>query len=85
MGEAAAVDDRLRGRALRMLGASVVMGGVLLALTWALAEALVAPGVRYLALAALVVAGLAAYALAALALGAVRLADLRSAVRRRQR
>ncbi|MCU0909161.1 MAG: murein biosynthesis integral membrane protein MurJ [Rhodobacteraceae bacterium] len=83
MGEAAAVDDRLRARGLRMLGASLVMGAVLLGLTWALAGALVVPGVRYLALAGLVATGIAAYGVAALALGAVRLADLRSAVRRR--
>jgi putative peptidoglycan lipid II flippase len=83
MGEAAATDDRLRSRALRMLGASMVMGMVLLALTRVLAGALVAPGLRYLALTALVAAGMAAYALSALALGAVRMSDLRSAVRRR--
>jgi len=82
MGEAAAVDDRLRARAVRMLGASLVMGAVLLALTWLLAGALVTPGLRYLALAGLVGSGMAAYGGAALALGAVRLADLRGAVRR---
>ena len=84
MGEAAAADDRLRKRVGRMLAASLVMGGVLVALTWGLSAMLVAPGLRYLALAALVVAGIAAYGAAAVGLGAVRLADLRGALRRQR-
>jgi putative peptidoglycan lipid II flippase len=84
MGEAAEADARLRTRVGRMLAASLVMGGVLVALTWGLSAMLVAPGLRYLALATLVVAGITAYGATAVGLGAVRVADLRSALRRQR-
>lgn len=85
MGEAARMDDRLRQRLPRIVLASALMGAVVwLAQTFWLAEALLAPGRRYAALAVLVGLGIATYAVAAFGCGAMRLADLR-ALRRRQR
>jgi putative peptidoglycan lipid II flippase len=82
MGDAGRMDDRLRARLPRILLASAVMGAALGAGWWALDGALHAAGLRYGALAALVLGGMAAYALAAYALGAIRPADLRAALRR---
>lgn len=81
-GEDVAPDARLRRRLPRLLAASLLMGGALLAGAAILEGALAAPGLRYLALAALVLGGGAAYAAAAFALGGVRLDDLKGAIRR---
>lgn len=84
MGPEAAFDDRLRGRMPRILGAALVMAGILGGLGWGMEDALVAPGLRYGALAVLVVAGSVAYFAAGFALGAFRMAELRAALRRQR-
>ena len=58
------------------------MGAVLLAVEWALGEALYTAGVRYWALLALVMAGIVSYFAAAHVTGALRLGELKSAMRR---
>ncbi|MGL4280790.1 MAG: murein biosynthesis integral membrane protein MurJ, partial [Albidovulum sp.] len=78
MGEAARADDRLRARAPRVIGASIVMGLFLWGAETVLAEALSTHGHRYWALALLVLSGMAVYFVAAYVLGAVRLSDFRS-------
>lgn len=78
MGEAARADDRLRARALRVVGASLVLGIYLWGAETVLSDALTTQGHRYWALAVLVLSGMAVYFLAAYALGAVRLSDFRS-------
>ena len=84
-GKAAAFDDRLRHRLPRIIAASAVMGLVLWGMMALLGDALEEPGLRYLALTALVAAGMAAYGTAAIGLGAIRPADLKAGLRRRQR
>ena len=83
-GPEAKADARLARRLPRLAVASLIMGAACLGLAEALAEALATPGLRLLALAALVGGGMAAYALAALGLGAFRPADIRDALRRRR-
>lgn len=83
-GEAAALDARLRRRLPRIFAASVVMGVVILGLKLVLSDALQQPGLRYLALAALVLGGMASYGLAAILLGAINRQDLRSGLRRQR-
>lgn len=82
MGEAAAVDARLLRALPRISAACLVMAAVLLAGRWLLADWLVAPGLRYLALTLLVTAGMASYGGAVVALGGLRPADVRTALRR---
>ncbi|EPX84728.1 integral membrane protein MviN [Rubellimicrobium thermophilum DSM 16684] len=82
MGDAGRMDGRLRARLPRILLASGLMAAALGAGWWALAEALHKPGLRYGALAGLVLGGLATYAVAAVVLGALRPAELRAALRR---
>jgi len=84
MGRAGQADARFRARLPRIVAASALMGGVLWAVAAALAPMLAAPGLRYLALAALVVAGMAAYFAAGVALGAFRPAEFRSALSRQR-
>jgi len=84
MGLAGQADARFRARLPRIVAASALMGGVLWAVAAALAPMLAAPGLRYLALAALVVAGMAAYFAAGVALGAFRPAEFRSALSRQR-
>ncbi|MGA0778778.1 MAG: murein biosynthesis integral membrane protein MurJ, partial [Gemmobacter sp.] len=82
MGLSAAPDARLRSRAPRIALAAAAMGGALWAAQGWLAAALVTPGLRYGALAALIGGGIAAYALAAQITGALRWSELRAALRR---
>jgi putative peptidoglycan lipid II flippase len=82
MGASARFDDRLRGRAPRIVVASLLMGVALWGVALALAPLLVTPGWRYPALAVLVAAGMVAYFGAGVAVGAFRLADFRSALKR---
>jgi putative peptidoglycan lipid II flippase len=82
MGEAAALDARMRQRLPRILLACAAMAVVLLGVQWLLAGWLATPGHRILALALLVTAGGAAYFLAAFLFRAVTLADLRAILRR---
>ena len=75
-------DARLIRALPRLLFASVLMGGVVLAASVALGQALVTPTWRYAALGLLVAIGAGFYAVAVLGLGAMKLSDLRSALRR---
>ncbi|MFV0472882.1 MAG: murein biosynthesis integral membrane protein MurJ [Pikeienuella sp.] len=81
-GDAVAADDRLRRRLPRLLAASLLMAGVVALAAHALAPALAAGGLRYIALAGLVALGGVAYASFALMLGATSLADLTASLRR---
>ncbi|MEM1100451.1 MAG: murein biosynthesis integral membrane protein MurJ, partial [Pseudomonadota bacterium] len=82
MGPSAALDDRVKERIPRILISSAIMGGVLLVGAWLLEGALVLPGWRYVALAALILAGALSYAAAAQATGAFQLSELRAGLRR---
>lgn len=82
LGADAAIDARLRTRAPRVAMASLAMGAVVLVAATALSGPLGEPGVRWLALGAVILAGLLAYALALHRLGAVAVADIRAALRR---
>jgi putative peptidoglycan lipid II flippase len=84
MGEAARPDDRFRRRLPRILVASAVMGVVLWAGEVALGPALGQPGLRYLALGALVLMGIASYFGTGALVGAFRLAEFRSLLRRQR-
>ncbi|MEZ5777877.1 MAG: murein biosynthesis integral membrane protein MurJ [Paracoccaceae bacterium] len=84
MGDAARADDRLRARLPRIAAASALMGAVLLAGEYLLADQLVTEGRRYLALALLVLGGMLAYGAAAYSLGAFRIADFRSGAARQR-
>lgn len=77
-------DERLRGRAPRIVAAAALMVGALELLLWPLAPAFALDDLplRVAALAALVLAGLFTYALAARALGAVRFDDVSRLLRR---
>mgnify|MGYP003651479273 CR=1 FL=1 len=83
-GDAVKIDARLAARAPRILGASLIMGlGV-----WALAGladgALMAPGLRYPALAMLVAASMMLYFIAAAALGGLSFVEMKALMRRRR-
>ncbi|WP_340107517.1 murein biosynthesis integral membrane protein MurJ [Pikeienuella sp. HZG-20] len=81
-GDAVRPDARLRRRLPRLVLASALMAGGLHLAIGALADALIAPGVRYFALAGVVLLGGALYAILAFALGALAMADLKTALRR---
>ena len=76
-------DRRLRQRAPRLLAATAAMGVVLWGLQGLLFPA--APGLRFAALAALILAGCAAYFAAAHLLRAIDLREVRGMLRRRRR
>lgn len=82
MGEAATLDAQAKLRAPRVVIASLVMGAVLFIASWSLSDALMAPGWRYLALAALIGAGILSYGAAAQFLGAINFRELRTQLRR---
>ncbi len=82
MGSAAELDDRFRRRLLRMTGAAVLMGVVLLGSAALLGPFLATASVRYIALAVLVTIGIVGYFAFGQMLGAFRLAEFRRAVRR---
>jgi putative peptidoglycan lipid II flippase len=84
-GGAARIDARLRARAPRMLAASLVMGLCAWSMAGLFAGALAAPGLRFAALALLIVASTLIYFAAASAFGAVRLPELRALMRRAPR
>ena len=84
MGEAATFDDRLLHRVPRLALASVLMGVALYGLRVLLADQLLMPGWRYLALAGLVTGGMLAYAIAAVVTGAIRMGDVRSSLGRQR-
>jgi putative peptidoglycan lipid II flippase len=82
-GDAVAIDARLAARWPRILGASVLMGVLVLGL--AEAQAALLPGWRAVGLALIVVTGAVGYAAAAAALGAFRPSDIRAAMSRGRR
>ncbi len=75
-------DDRLRRRAPRIALAAGLMGAAVWLAAGVLGAQLSAPGLRYLALAVIVVVGAVLYAGLVIGLGGARLSDLRSGVRR---
>jgi putative peptidoglycan lipid II flippase len=79
-GDAVTIDARLAARWPRILGASLIMGVLVLGL--AEAQAAMLPGWRAVGLAVIVVAGGVGYAAAAAVLGAFRLSDIRAAMSR---
>lgn len=83
MGPGARPDARLLARLPRIAAAAAVMGGVLWLAAAALAGPLVAPGLRYPALALLIGAGVVTYFGAGFLFGAFRPEDFRKALRRR--
>ena len=82
MGEVARFDKRLRQRLWRICVAAGVMGGGLWLANVTLTPALGTPGIRYLALLALIASGAALYFAAAHVLRALRLGEVRAAMRR---
>lgn len=85
MGDVARFDARFHKRIWRILAASVVMGVVLLVTNNAVAELILTPGWRYLALVLLIGSGMVSYAFAGQAFGAFRLSELVSGMRRARR
>ncbi|MDK3019574.1 murein biosynthesis integral membrane protein MurJ [Pseudodonghicola flavimaris] len=83
-GDVARFDDRFRSRIWRICLAALIMGAVLRAAAWALADALQTGGLRYLALAGLIGLGIVVYFGVAGAIGGVRLSEFGRALRRRR-
>ncbi|MDH3666837.1 MAG: murein biosynthesis integral membrane protein MurJ [Paracoccaceae bacterium] len=79
-GTGVAVDERLAHRWPRILGASLVMGAIILGLAEAIAA--IAPDWRIAGLIVIVALGALSFAAAAWTLGAMRPGDLRAALRR---
>lgn len=82
-GVAAAWDARLRARAPRIVAAALFMGVVLWGAQTLMAGALITPGLRYGALAALIAVGCVSYFGSGAMMGAFRLADFKAATKRR--
>jgi putative peptidoglycan lipid II flippase len=82
-GDAVTIDTRLAARWPRILGASMLMGALVLGL--AELQAAMLPGWHAAGLAAIMVVGAVAYASAAAALGAFRMSDIRAAMSRGRR
>jgi len=82
MGEVARFDDRFRRRAWRIVAASLIMGGVLLATVIVFDWIFAVPGWRYLALFGLILLGAASYFTVGQMLGAFRLGEFKRALRR---
>ena len=82
MNGAATADARLRRTAPRILIASIAMGTMVYAAAYPLADALAAPGLRYIALTFVVALGAVSYAVIAWAIGAVSPGQLRTAFKR---
>ncbi len=81
-GQAARFDDRFRKRVPRIIAASLLMGVALYLLQIVLLQALGSPGLRYMALAILVIGGGMFYAIIGRALGAFSPAELKASLRR---
>ena len=82
MGDEARLDDRLRRRLPRIIGAALIMGGALFLGELALGPALSAQYWRFAALAALIGIGMVSYFVAGTLLGAFSLSEFRSLRRR---
>ncbi|QFS81889.1 murein biosynthesis integral membrane protein MurJ [Roseivivax sp. THAF197b] len=85
MGPVARLDDRFRGRIWRIIGASILMGGVLWLTVLVIGPYLARAGWRYLALAVLIGIGILSYGLFGQMLGAFRMRDFANAFRRKAR
>jgi len=85
MGDAARFDARFLRRLPRIVVASAVMGAVLWGASWLLADALVTPGLRTLALLGMILAAIVVYFGTAMAIGAMSLRELMASVRRGKR
>ena len=85
MGEAAQFDDRFRRRLWRICAASVGMGVCLWIGMLALGPMLGMAGIKFVALALLVVLGMVSYYVIGTAIGAFALSDIRGAVKRSPR
>lgn len=77
------IDKRNEDRLPRIVAACVVMGAALWGVQQVLGSWLAIPGIRYLALAALIVFGILVYGVAAHLIGAVRLDEVRGWLRRK--
>ena len=84
MGDVARFDERFRNRLWRICAASVGMGATLFAGQELLGGPLVAPMVRYAALAALIAIGIVAYGIAGQVLGAFSIHEIRGMFRQRR-
>ena len=82
MGDAARFDDRFKSRLWRIILASALMGGVLMLGVLLVGPALGLAGVRYAALAFIVLLGMGSYFGLGQLLGAFRLSEFKAAVRR---
>jgi putative peptidoglycan lipid II flippase len=76
-GEVTRFDARFNAKLWRIIVASMIMGGALFALADVLSAALTADGIRYLALAGLVLAGMMVYFATAHVIGGIDLKELR--------
>ena len=83
MGDAARFDAAFKRKLPRIIAASVIMGLAVYALQWALTDALVTSGIRYLALLALVTGGMAVYTAALFGLRVYSLSEIKAIVKRR--
>jgi len=82
LGPDAAMDARLKAKFPKIMLASFVMGGVLLAAQYVLTPWLYGSGLRYVALGALVAIGAVVYATVIIGTGAFRPSELRAMFRR---
>ncbi|MCH2075871.1 MAG: murein biosynthesis integral membrane protein MurJ [Rhodobacteraceae bacterium] len=82
MGVEASPDARFWEKLPKIALASAAMGVVLLAASWLLGDLLQVAGLRYAALAGLIIIGMGSYAIAAHLTGALSLSELRSQFRR---
>lgn len=82
MGPEAQFDQRFRDRSWRILLASAVMGGVVLATYQSLTWLFYLPSWRYLALLALITLGAGSYFATSHALGAMKLSEIKKSLRR---
>ena len=82
MGDVARFDDRFNTRIWRICAAAAVMGLALWGLSALLQDALHMAGIRYLALAGLIVASMVIYFGSGHLIGAFRLSDFRKSMRR---
>jgi putative peptidoglycan lipid II flippase len=84
MGDEARLDARFAQRWWRIALASAIMGAVLHATQWLLADMLIMQGWRWVALAILVGAGILTYAISGLTCGAFKPSDFKAALGRRR-
>ncbi|WP_417604209.1 murein biosynthesis integral membrane protein MurJ [Primorskyibacter flagellatus] len=84
MGDVARFDARFRRRIWRICLAAVVMGVILWAAMLVIGPFLGMPGLRYIALIALICVGIVSYFATGQALGAFRLSEFKLALRRRR-